>query len=267
MSADGPLDGVSLGHLTSGGSDGSEPPQGTPPAGESSGAPAPEPQSVPYDRFNEVVRERTRISGRVQELERQIAALTGVQRQAPPEEPEDPSLTAVRTDLLRVMPQLKELERLAKIADQLEQMAQTVPAMQGDQQAYWDGVADRTVADVWTQAAQKLGVETLSEPLKGMIYREFLTHVQGNPEASRRYQSQDRTLVSEFVDQLAQHLAPARRTTAATVETRRAAAARTPQGGTSSPVVGSAPPAKPKGEDDLMNAAFAGFQSFLNGGR
>lgn len=271
MSQDGPLDGVPFSHLASGGQDPvPEAPQGAPPAGESSGAPAQEPQqAVPYERFNEVVRERTRITGRVQELERQIAALTGVQQQQAQAQavPEDPQLVAVRDDLFRVLPALREVERLAKMADRLQQVADTVPQMQDDQQAYWEGVADRTVEDVWTQAKAQLQVDTLSDPLKGMIYREFVTYVKEHPEAARRYQLQDRSLVSEFVTQLSQHLAPARRQSAATVEGRRDRAARTPQGGTSSPVVGSAPPEKPKDPDALMEAAFAGFQSFLNGGR
>lgn len=267
MSDQNPLDGVNFDHLASGGADEAAASQGTPPVGESSDAPAQDlPQHVPYERFNEVVRERTRVAGRVQELERQIAALTGVQQTRPPE-PEDPRLMEVRQDLYRVLPSLKEVERLAKIAERLEQMAQTVPQMQDDQQAYWDGVADRTISDVWTQAQAKLGMEQMPEPLKGMIYREFSNYVTNNPQAARRYQLQDRALVSEFVDQLANHLAPARRQSAASVEQRRDRAARTPQGGTSSPVVGSAPPAKPKNEDDLLSSAFAGFQSFLAGGR
>lgn len=266
MSQDSPLDGVPFSHLASGGQDGSDGSQGQPPAGESSGAPPQESQTVPYERFNEVVRERTRIQGRMQELERQIAALTGVQQQQA-QEPEDPNVAAIRADMLKVMPSLRELERLARIADQLEQMAQTVPQMQGDQRAYWEGVADRTVNDLWSQAAEKMGVQTLSDPLKGMIYREFKTYIENSPEAARRYQLQDQSLVPEFVGQLVQHLAPTRRTSAVAVEERRTRAARVPQGGTSSPVVGTQAPEKPKDEDGLMSAAFAGFQSFLNGGR
>lgn len=268
MPTDSPLDGVDLSHLASGDSR-DDATQGSAPAGESSGAPTSEQQrSIPYDRFNEVVRERQLLQGRVAEMERKLAALAGISPPpAPPPEPEDPRIVEVRNDLFKVVPWLSRLERVAQMADRLPQVVETLPQIQQDTEAYWNGVAQQTMTRVFAESANALGTEKLSPRQQAMIHREFVEYVSSTPEIERRYNVQDPTLVADFVRSLSDDLlTPLRRRTEASVESRRERATRVPQGGTSSPPVGSAPPQRPKDEDALFSAAFQAFRDRIGGG-
>lgn len=265
---DNPLDGVDLSHLASGDTFRDDATQGSPPAGESSGTPTSEQsRSIPYDRFNEVVRERQQLQGRLTEMERQIAALTGIQRPPAPPEPEDPRIAEVRNDLFKVVPWLQRLERVAQVADRLPQMVETLPQIQQDTESYWNGVAQQTMTRVFTESAQALGTEKLSPRQQAMIHREFVEFVGSSPDIERRYNLQDPAIVADFVRSLSDDLlTPMRRRAEASVESRRERASRVPQGGTSSPAVGSAPPAKPKDEDALFSAAFQAFRDRIGSG-
>jgi hypothetical protein len=263
-----PLDGVDLDRLASD-APWSDAPQGTTPEGEPSPAPADGPAPVPYDRFTEVNTQRTAAMGRIAELERQIQALTGVQQAqlTAPTAPEDPQVAAVRADLFKLVPWLQKLESVAAIADQLPQVVGTIPQMQTDQKTYWDGVATQTMDRVFAEGATLLGT-TLTPRLQTMLHREFVEFVSSTPEYENRYNRQDQTLVKDFLATIdAELLAPMRRKSQVPVEQRRDRAARTPQGGNSSPAVATAAPPRSKDPDALMSEAFAGFRGLIDSHR
>lgn len=187
-------------------------------------------------------------NAKMEQLQRNLQALTGVQPQTA-----DP-VREVRDQFGRVYP------NLAKMEDQYEKFEQLLnrfPDLEAQQEHYWTSHATQTMDKLYSLATDSLG-GNLSDAGKENLRSSFVGYLQSNPEAAQRY-SYDPTVVSDFWKAFTSHfIEPIKRTQAATTM------ARAPQGLPQDAPSGNAitgGPAKPKDLDDRVGKAWDAFNA------
>lgn len=209
-----------------------------------------------------VVRERTE---RLQQIERElhyerqrVAALSGVQ---PPAAPEDPETARVREQFYKVFPALRKLEGMA---DHLEKLKDFDPQMvtQGFQQL-WSIHGSGVFGQLTQKLKEVYGGAELPPKAVQRLQRLFVNELEDDPQLRDRYERGDLTVIDEFVkDMTSGVLDPYRRSTTVAQQPRQALAARLPRGGAGSAIAGGAPrpTVKPSDGDAFHKAAFARMQ-------
>ncbi len=176
--------------------------------------------------------------------------------------------TAVQAEMLAIFPHLKLLDRLAtelfgdeeKPYKALMDMARSAPELRKQQQAHWDGVADRACTSA-VEAVSKLYSSDPAKPAK--LSKEqvediedlFTRWVQKDQKRLDRYERQDPTLTADFAKYFDQgYVTPHRRQADAGEKARDDRRRRLPSGGQ-----GTGPVGQPKKKLDLKDedAVFA----------
>lgn len=187
----------------------------------------------------------------MQLMKTQMATLTGLN---PPANPQDQQTEAIRKQFSALFPGLAKFEERAGDIDSLLQRAADLDSQT---QHYWQTYGRQQMNRLYESATKDLG-GNISEEAKRALHAGFIGFVQSSPELSERY-ANDPSLVDEYWQTLrASLIDPVRRSAGATVATRAAGGAATPQdtpGG--GPVVSQAP--KPK---DLDERAAMGWQVY-----
>lgn len=205
-----------------------------------------------------VVRERTE---RARQLERdlyvaqqRVAALSGVQA---PAAPEDPETSRIREQFYKVFPALKKLESMA---DQLDRLKDFDPQMvtQGFQQLW--GIHGSGVFGQLTQKLKEVyGGADLPPKTVQRMQKLFVSELEDDPELRERYERGDLTVIDAFVkDMTSGVLDPYRRSTAVAQQPRQQLAARLPRQGAGSAIAGGPPrpTVKPSDGDDYHKDAY-----------
>ena len=191
-------------------------------------------------------------AAKLEQLQRNLQALTGVQP------PPNPEIDAVRSQFSKLYPGLSKIESQA---EKFEQMVSKLEDMEQQNQHYWGTHATNTVDSLYREAANSLGQE-LSPDAKQQLRASFVGFIQTNPEHEARYQNDAAGLVKDFWKAFSsQFIDPVRR--ASTV----ASAARIPSGLPQDTAGGApqiTPPAKLTSLDDRAATAWANFKSNTN---
>ena len=224
--------------------------------------PAPEENRVPYSRFAEVNSRFQAANGTIEELRRQVQALTGAKAPEPVVE-EDPQETAIRTSLERMYPALKTLRDLPvdKLMSAITNTEELQAARAQETKERFATLATTTFKSLH-DAAQKdvYGGQPLTDKQRLSLNRNFHAWVSADESVLARYASGDAKVVSEFMADMTENLlAPVRRSAAVTVGARASRAATLPTGGSVNGPVGTPPKPAVQTEDDVIDASWASF--------
>lgn len=169
---------------------------------------------------------------------------------------------AVQAEMLAIFPHLKLLDRLAtelfgdeeKPYKTLMDMARSAPELRKQQQAHWDGVADRACTNA-VAAVSKLFTTDPTKPARFSkeqtddIEDIFMRWIQRDQKRLDRYERQDPSLPDDFAKYYDQgYVTPHRRQTDAGEKARDDRRRRLPSGGQ-----GTGPVGTPKKKLDLSN--------------
>jgi hypothetical protein len=224
-------------------------------------------ESVPIYRLNEVI-ERERATKA--ENARLLAEVTRLRTAPPPAAtpppaavppvaavPEDPTTVALRTRLEEVIPGLKRLSDLVKLADRagdLDSMRTATEAHRRATETFFDQHTSAQLATLHGRAATLLGegktAADLPEMTRQTLTSAFARWVSDDPERTARYERLDTKLEEEFwTVYKAAVFDPVRRTqsVAAIAAGERPAL---PVGGTATSPVAPAPPTRPAASDE-----------------
>jgi hypothetical protein len=187
---------------------------------------------------------------------------------AAPPAPEDPKAKAIRDRLYEVIPGLKLLDKLGANFDRILEAAEMVPESRTQNERYWDAVALHTTNQLFDgYATMTLGKEKtatdLSDAQRLQLHEDFATWVMRDQSGRRRqrYEALDGKLVGEFLTGVrTTYIDPLRRTAAAPVARRIAAARTLPRGGGATPVATAPPKPKPQDEEAVHSAGWKALQ-------
>lgn len=249
------------------GAQGGNQPTGDPAAAAAGASSQPPPKKFQYDedRSNWVPSHRVRqYSQEIERLrreydvaQRRVAALSGVQ---PPAAQPSAEQNAIRTQLLAVMPELKDLLDARDDISGLKglNLKETISALQQFAANRWQQQGTQTLSTLGAKIKAAYGGADIAPKQLARISRAFIGELEDNPELLARYEAGDPSVVDEFVTDYTQGvLDPYRRSTAAAAA-RQAAGAdarRLPRGGGGSPTVGNRPPAIKPGDGDKFHKA------------
>lgn len=213
---------------------------------------------VPPYRLREVstkheqalAQERANFNAEKAALQRQLQALTGV---LPPANPE---IDQVKNQFKEVFPdhdwvgsQRAAIEELLALKDEIKATMQNTWASH-----------NRTAMNTLYKAAETTYGNPLNEDGKKALGSAFVGHLQSNPEAYERYQTDPQSVVSEywtaFTDRF---ISPIQRAqTVATINRIPQNIPQDPMGG-AVPVAANTP--KPQNQDERLNAALAHYKA------
>lgn len=208
---------------------------------------------VPPHRIREGT-ERQAALQRELDLERsRVAALSGVQR---PAAPEDAETQAIRAQFEKLYPGLAKLNSQA---EKLERLAELDPNdMTGAQEHYWTSLGQQTLNRVDAEAQELFGGGELTPFAKRTLHSAFAAFIQSDRELGQRYAAQDPKLVKDFFKEYQQgFLDPYRRQITTQAAPRNERVRNLPRGGTSTAIPNGGPaPIKPADTDEFHGAAF-----------
>jgi hypothetical protein len=204
-----------------------------------------------YRQQQIAAREEQRINTLVQQGVRDA-----LQRAFAPQEPgqqADPRQERLRETIFGLVPGLKEL---VEKQQQILQAAESGQQWTESNKVYWQGVAVRTLSSVHDGAAAALlgagkAGKDLDEETRNDVQSLFIRWVDGDRTGQRvnRYESQDPTLVREFLTAwTARYIDPVRRSAAVTAGQRGQQRAQVPTAGP-----GAMPPAAKPPEQNNMD--------------
>lgn len=235
------------------------------PAGQPSAPAAPAGFTYKEDRSNwvpsHVVRKN---SDRLAQMERdlhyerqRVAALSGVQA---PAAPVDPEQQAIRDQLYKVVPELKEF---LEMKDKLKELSGVdFKQIQSATERGWTAQGHQALNLLQGKVKAAYGGGDVSPKTVQRVVNAFIADLQHDNEMRDRYEQGDFSVIDEFIsDFTGVVLDPFRRTSQAAAAPAARAAARLPRGGGSSAVAGGppAPTVKPSDGDKYHEAAFARF--------
>lgn len=189
----------------------------------------------------------------IEQLTRQIQALTGVVPQNVSEE------EVIRQQLYKVVPDLKELLELRK---DLQEMAKSRQDVEQQTQHYWKGY-NRTQMDKLYKSASETYGQPLTDGQKRYLTNAFVGWAGSDPELADRYQS-DPSLVDEFWKEFSSSFIEPARRSATAAATGRAASnlpQDTPSGG-----LRTSPVPQPGNLDERVGQAWQAFNTIKGGG-
>lgn len=214
-----------------------------------------------------VVRQQTE---RLRQMERdyyvaqqRVAALSGVQ---PPAAPEDPEQAAIRQQFNKLYPGLAKLETMA---DKLQRAAEfdydgVQQSVRGTTQQMWESHGNQMSRVLFDKARDAYGGAELSPKAMGRIANAFAWELQNDEQVRQRYEAGDLTVLDEFIaDYKGTVLDPYRRSTQAASPSAIPGVRRLPRGGGNSAIVGGRPENLKPSDAGFHNAA---FKRFTNGG-
>lgn len=259
--ADGAGGGAGAGAVVPGAGSGTPPgaagtqvadPTGTPRTGATSGFTYQEDRSnwIPQHRFNETSQKMREVQAQLQERERQIAALTGVQ---------SPDLKSaksaeVKAALLEMLPELKTLPEVERLT----------AAQKASEARHWKQHSDNQITQISGRIAEALGTDALTPKQEKGIRDQFGAYmkdrVQAELQASGGTASATLTayengntkgLLDDFVKEFSSmYIEPARRVATNTNVSRARQAV--PNSAGRSPVTSVAKPEKFKSLDERL---------------
>lgn len=234
------------------------------PAGHPAGQPGR--QELPDYRQQQIRdrEEQQRFDTRVSEgVKNQLKALLGPALGFGEEKPTlDPRQQRARDLLLTLMPELKDLMPLGAKAKDLLGIAEQAPQWSEQNKVYWQGVASRTLDNIYDGAAVAIlgagkTAKDLDPEMQDDLWQSFTRWVGRDQTGARvqRYEGQDATLTKEFLTAFsARYVDPVRRSAAVVVGQRGEAARRQPVQGSG----GQPPLAKPPAVDNTDEEAVHG---------
>lgn len=206
------------------------------------------------DQHRQAMAEARRV---LAEQNRRIQELEG--RLRPPAPEPDAETRAITEQFYKLFPWAEKLSKLP--IDQLEQVLQAVPNLQGGQEAYWNGVGASMMRSLSAKLTDIYGKDL--HPSVAQQYQQgFISWCENDPENRRRYMAADPTLVDDYWSLVDTNiLGPVRRKATAPVERRMEAVSRLPRVGPSTNVPPGQRPPKPKNEDELHDQAWQAIQA------
>ena len=230
--------------------------------------PAPATQGQPPQGYvpSHVLRERTAQyeaklanaeaanNAKIEQLQRQLQALTGVTPQNRSEE------EVIREQLFKVVPDLKDM---LAMREQLQQMAAQRDEIVSQNQHYWQSY-NRTQMDRLYKAAETTYGQNLTDGQRNYIKAAFVGWASNDPDLAERYQT-DPSLVDEFWKEFSSNFVdPARRQ--ATAQTATRVPANLPQDSPSGALRSTPVPEGPKDLDATVDKAWAQFKQLRQKG-
>ena len=186
---------------------------------------------------------------RLDQLQKNLQALTGVQP------PQNPEIDAVKSQFGKLYPGLTRIESKA---EQIERLFEKMEAVEAQNQHYWSSHAQNTIDRLHSVAEESTG-KPLTPEAKQQLFSSFVGYIQTNPDLEARYQNDSANLVKDFWKAFSsQFIDPYRRADAA------AAVNRIPSG-LPQDTPGGAPQATPVAKhtslDERANDAWARFKA------
>lgn len=177
----------------------------------------------------------------------------------PPAAQPDERSEAIKQEFFKLFPQAQQLFELP--LEQVQKLLQVAPQLQAQGEHYWGAVGNGQLRQI-TESMTKL----YGGPPEGKALRwaqtAFIDWVENDPAANQRYIAQDPSLASDFMKAFeASFLDPIRRKAVVVEEQRGTRRAALPRPGPRTAAMGQGPPAKPKTEDELHDAAFAALNA------
>lgn len=140
--------------------------------------------------------------------------------------------------------------------DQFFKVLEQGPQMEAQTEHYWTNVGGGYLRSLQAQASKIFGPE-LDPFARRAIETGFIDWIENDPEAKRRYLATDPTLVEDYWKQYESRvLDPVRRKATVPAVERGERIRRLPSSGPSTQALGKGPPAKPKTEEELHDAAW-----------
>lgn len=202
---------------------------------------------VPPHRIREASTKAQRLEAELGLTKRQLAALTGVQ---PPAPPEDPEVQQVREQFKRLYPGLAKLADLP--GDKLDRLMKLVEMdpkeLSAPTEHYWTVMGHRTLNELFAEGAKVIGGE-LAPGAKRTLKAAFGAWLEEDENLQLRYAQQDPGLIADFFKDMQQGLFdPFRRKSTAPANQNAERIRRLPRQGGGGPVAGQPVP-KPKPGD------------------
>jgi len=170
----------------------------------------------------------------------------------------DPRTERLRETLFQLVPELKEfIEKKQNIL----RVAEAAPTWERQNDSYWQGVASRTLSNVFDNVAKlvlgegKAGKE-LDPEFADDLQDSFLKWCERDKTGQRiaRYEGQDPTLVADFLKAFsARYIDPVRRSASATVQQRGTVAQQLPVSGPAGMPAASQPPQVNLNDEDAVH--------------
>ncbi len=191
------------------------------------------------------------IRAEADQYRRQVQALTGV---TPPQNPE---VSAVKSQFAQLYPGLAKIEEKAA---RLEQLLERAGDLESQNDHYWQAYGRQTMDRLFTRFSETMG-SPLTDEGKRQLHSSFVGWVQQSPELSERYAS-DPTIVEDFVKAFtASFIDPVRRTATATTVARATGTPGMPQDTPAGALRTSTPAEKPANLDERAAQAWALYQN------
>lgn len=193
-------------------------------------------------------------TAKIEQLTRQLQALTGVTPQNVSEE------ETIRQQLFKVVP---DLQKLIAMREQLETMSASRDEIVNQNQHYWQSY-NRTQMDRLYKNFETNYGQPLSDSQRNYIKAAFVGWASNDPDLAERYQT-DPTLVDEFAKEFSSNFVePARRQ--ATSATAARVPANLPQDSPSGALRSTPVPEGPKDLDATVDKAWAQFKQLRQKG-
>lgn len=211
---------------------------------------------VPGHKVRAQTEELRTLRAQIAEANRRVAALAGVQ----PANPGDPESNAIKEQLFKVVPELKDLiekrERLLKAAEF------DFDSVSTDQQQRWAATGHNALRLLTSELKAAYGGQELTPKASAHFQTAFIAHLAQNDELRERFESGDiEGVVKEYVTDITEGVfSPFKRLAAApATDPRQAPARRLPRQGGGGPVGVQQRTVAPKDGDKFHSAAFDAF--------
>lgn len=231
-----------------------------PPAGAQPGSAQPQAQPqgdwVSRHHLNEVWKAHRQQQEVLTRLQNELQAVRAPKQ---PAAPPDERSEAIKQEFFKLFPQAQQLFELP--LEQVQQLLQVAPQLQAQGEHYWSAVGNGQLRQIRESMRNLYGGQP---DAKAQRWAEtaFIDWVENDPAAKQRYIAQDPALASDFMKAFeASFLDPIRRKAVVVEEQRGARRAALPRPGPRTAAMGQGPPAKPKTEDELHDAAFAALNA------
>lgn len=243
-------------------------PSGLTPGSDSAASASGGASSLPPGRLEQMVRAAMARAAAAEtqnrELQAQTAVLTRLREALAPQQAKaDPRTEAVRSRLLEVIPELREVLELGKNASQIRQAIEAIPQIRAQQDSHWETHAERTMSTVFQAVAPViLGDEgqatALSEDQRHELVRSFRDYLLRDQTGQRiqRYERSDPKVVDEFRDYYTAIHAPGRRAAFVQAADRAAAGRSAPRAGRADAMAASVPKVDASNPDAVAAAAW-----------
>lgn len=198
-----------------------------------------------------------------------LEAGTGV-RVGGPQEPPDPAVQEARQALMKVLPELDSLLKLAEHAPHLIQMREQWPTVAGSHEQLWERFGYQTLETIDQAMSKDLGVDKLSAFQRQAVGNSFISWLQSDQQLANRYRQGDSRLADEFLTEYRSgFIDPVRRRSQAGPGGGGGGRPLPPAprpGGAPAPG-GGAPPPGSQTEDQVHDAAWQSFIAATGGRR